>query len=199
MTEQDRELLRRFVSAFECLDELGMSSRNQICGDITSLLLPSADDDNGWWEWRPVPANLPRETLEEVYRAVPGPLPPLYEQLILSYHWAEVDLGFLTLVANLPPALHGLVAGITSDIALFSTLTPGGFVQFGSGPDMDYDPVCFDVHRREADGDCRIVKFDHEEIICNGRLKEVREIAPTFRRLVELVIEDAEKGGNKPA
>jgi hypothetical protein len=56
---------------------------------------------------------------------------------------------------------------------------------------MDYDPVCFDLRRRESGGDCRIVKIDHEEILCNYRVVEVIEIAPTFRRLVELVYADA--------
>jgi hypothetical protein len=71
-------------------------------------------------------------------------------------------------------------------------LIPAGFVQFGKGPDFDYDPVCFDLTHRVTDGDCRIVKFDHEEILCNYRLVEVGELAPSFRRLVELVIDDAE-------
>lgn len=55
---------------------------------------------------------------------------------------------------------------------------------------MDYDPVCFDLRRR-SNGDCRIVKFDHEEILCNRRLVEVDDPATGFRRLMELVIEDA--------
>jgi hypothetical protein len=37
------------------------------------------------------------------------------------------------------------------------------------------------------------VKFDHEEILSNRRLIEVGELAPSFRRLVELVIDDAER------
>jgi len=39
-------------------------------------------------------------------------------------------------------------------------------------------------------GDCRIVKFDHEKILCNRRLVEVDEPTTSFRRLIELVIED---------
>ena len=58
---------------------------------------------------------------------------------------------------------------------------------------MDYDPVCFDLGTRLSDGDCRIVKFDHEEILCNQRLVEVAELAPSFRQLIDIVIEDANR------
>jgi hypothetical protein len=122
-----------------------------------------------------------------------GPLPPLYEQLILSYYWAEVDVGRMRLLPNLPPGLQGLAAAIRRDEGLYDALSPAGYLQFGKGPDVDYDPVCFDLGTRLPDGDCRIVKFDHEQILCNERLVEVAELAPSFRRLIELVIEDASR------
>jgi len=49
---------------------------------------------------------------------------------------------------------------------------------------MDYDPVCFDIKSRKKNGECRIVKIDHEEILCNNRVKLVAELAPSFRELV---------------
>ena len=136
---------------------------------------------------------LPAALAEDLHGAVPGPLPPLYEQIILSYRWAEVDVGRLRLLANLPPGLRGLAGAIRLDEGLYNVLSPAGFVQFGKGPDMDYDPVCFDLGTRLSDGDCRIVKFDHEEILCNKRLVEVAELAPSFRQLVDVAIEDANR------
>jgi hypothetical protein len=35
------------------------------------------------------------------------------------------------------------------------------------------------------------VQFDHEEILCNRRLREVADIAPSFRALVESILADA--------
>jgi len=35
------------------------------------------------------------------------------------------------------------------------------------------------------------VKIDHEQILCYDRVKEVAELAPTFRQLVRQTIEDA--------
>jgi hypothetical protein len=199
MAEDDRELVQRFVNAFGAFDDLGLSSRELVDGDLTPLLLRPAGPD-GWLEWRPIPADLPPEAVQELYACVPGPLPPLYERLILSYRWTEVDLGRLRLLANLPPGLRGLTAAICKDKTLFDTLVPAGFVQFGKGPDYDYDPICFDLHSRQTDGDCRVVKFDHEDILGDGRLREVCELAPTFRSLMKLVIEDADKSpSRKPA
>ena len=76
-----------------------------------------------------------------------------------------------------------------SDRGLWNELVPNGYLQFGKAPDLNYDPVCFDFNRRLRDGDCRIVPIDHEEILCNQRLKEVSEIAPSFRQLVLQTIE----------
>ena len=74
---------------------------------------------------------------------------------------------------------------------LWETLIPNGYIQFGKGSDMDYDPVCFDISSRK-NRDYRIVKIDHEEILCNYRIKVVSEIAPSFRALVLQTIERAE-------
>ena len=76
------------------------------------------------------------------------------------------------------------------DKGLWETLIPNGYLQFGKGPDMDYDPVCFDISSRK-NRDYRIVKIDHEEILCNYRSKVVCEIAPSFRALVLQTIERA--------
>ena len=40
--------------------------------------------------------------------------------------------------------------------------------------------------------DYRIVKIDHEEVLCNYRIKVVSEIAPSFRALVLQTIKHAE-------
>jgi hypothetical protein len=81
---------------------------------------------------------------------------------------------------------------MTRDKGLSETLIPNGYMQFGKGADIDYDPVCFDISWRK-NRDYRIVKIDHEEILCNHRIKVVKEIAPSFRALVLQTIERAEE------
>ncbi len=80
--------------------------------------------------------------LEPPYAKVPARFPRLYEQLLISYRWAEVDLQSFTLLANSPgEGLSGLLQHIMKDKGLWETLIPNGYIQFGKGPDMDYDPV----------------------------------------------------------
>jgi hypothetical protein len=147
------------------------------------------DEDVGRWStWRPLRVQTSRDALKALYDALPGPLPPLYEQLILRYHWGEVDLDTYRLLPNFPPPLDGLIRAIKADAVLFKVLSSNGFVQFGRGPDIDYDPVCFDLRRRLADGDCAIVKADHEEILNHERLRVVGVLAGSFRELIRQTI-----------
>lgn len=82
---------------------------------------------------------------------------------------------------------------MSRDKAIYNALIPAGYVQFGRDADMDYDPVCFDISTRGKDGDYRIVKIDHEEILCNNRVKVVAELA---RRLEELMLQTIERASN---
>ncbi len=87
--------------------------------------------------------------------------------------------------------LCGLAEEIFKDPGLVESLIPGGLIQFGKGPDINYDPVCFDIKNRRKDGDYRIVRVDHvdhEEVLCNSRIRIVAELAPSFRDLVNKIL-----------
>jgi hypothetical protein len=103
-----------------------------------------------------------------LYTKLSRRFPPLYERLVLSYRWAEIDLGAYCLLPNPPgPDLSGLLQQISGDPGIWGSLQPGGYIQFGRGPDIDYDPVCFDLSARKKNSEYEIVKIDHEEILCN--------------------------------
>ena len=61
-------------------------------------------------------------------------------------------------------------------------LLPGGYLPFGKGPDMDYDPCLlrYEFPKKEPRNAGR-QNHDHEEILCNYRIKVVAELAPSFR------------------
>jgi hypothetical protein len=183
----DELLLERFVASFDKLD--GMLAIEDL-DPIAWELSPGVRDEHGWKYWRPTKVCTERSALDSVYSELPAQFPPLYELLVLSYRWAEVDLGLFTLLPNpLGPDLSGL---LVRDQILTDFLLPLGYIQFGKGPDADYDPVCFDISSRKKNGDYGIVKIDHEEILCNDRLKVVADLAPNFEELVKAVIETAE-------
>jgi hypothetical protein len=184
------ELLERFIASFAVVAET--LDADEILDPIAWRLATGPADEYGYKRWSPIKVQTDAYALEPLYTKLPARFPPLYEQLLLSYRWAEVDLQSFTLLANSPgEGLSGLLQHIMKDKGLWETLIPNGYIQFGKGPDVDYDPVCFDISSRN-NRDYRIVKIDHEEILCNYRIKVVSEIAPSFRALVLQTIEYAE-------
>jgi hypothetical protein len=182
-------LLEEFVATFPKFDDmLAMDST-----DEAEWQLAIGDSDQyGCKRWRPLKTAIDPKFLEPIYSKLPARFPPLYERLVLSYRWAEVDLGSYRLRANSPgPDLSGLWNEISADEFLFQTLIRSGYIPFGKGPDVDYDPVCFDLTVREKNREYPIVKIDHEEILCRSRIKVVSELAKTFEALVVQTIERA--------
>ena len=113
-------LIEQFVSAFPKLDETA---------DVAEISSDGAE-------------------LEPLYAKLPARFPPLFEGLVLSYRWAEVDLQTYTLLANPPgQGLSKFLGQLSKDPAFWASLRPAGYIQFAKGPDMDYDPVCFDIKR----------------------------------------------------
>jgi hypothetical protein len=127
----------------------------------------------------------PEAVLETLYAELPARLPPLYERLILTFRWPDVELGRFGLVANpAGPDLAGLLGSMRYDRLLWSEIVPAGLIPFGRGTGFTWDPVCFDTRHRTADGDCRIVQLDHEAILCYSRIRDVAELARSFRQLM---------------
>jgi hypothetical protein len=184
----DEGLLERFIASFKRFDDLTACQAEP----LAQSLAIEAPDEWGFARWRPVSVTTASSWLEPLYAELPARFPKLFERLVLTYRWAEVDLGTWRLLANPPgPDLSGLLREISKDPALWASLLPAGYIQFAKGPDMDYDPVCFDIKSRKKNGECRIVKIDHEEILCNNRVKLVAELAPSFRELVSRTIDQA--------
>jgi hypothetical protein len=186
---QESDLLEQFVASFERFDDMRTSREHE---PLAWDLKIGEPDEFGWFDWRPARIATDPKLLDPLYANLPARFPPLYEELVLSYRWAEVDLQTFRLLANPPGAdLSGLLAEIERDKGLTESLIPAGYIKFGKGPDVDYDPVCFDLKSRAKGKDYRIVKIDHEEILCNYRVKVVTELAPSFEQLVRQTIERA--------
>jgi hypothetical protein len=186
---KDIALVGRFIASFEELDEM---FANEILDPVAWQLAAGELDRHDRKRWRPIQMNTSRDALEPIYATLPARFPPLYEQLVLSYRWAEVELQSYRLLANpAGPDLSGLLEEMSKDSAIWNNLRTAGYAQFGKGPDIDYDPVCFDFGRRKKNRDCPIVKIDHEEILCHDRVKVIAELAPSFEQLVLQTISTA--------
>jgi hypothetical protein len=181
-TSKERQLLvDRFIASFEKLADLIAFDTDPIAQQLAT----GDPDQSGFRRWRPIKANTDQQAIDKICAGLAIRFPPLFELLLLSYRWAEVDLRLCTLLANpLGRDLSGFRQQISKDRALWKCLTRDGYVQFGKGPGGDYDAVCFDTRSRTKKGDRRIVKIDHEEILCNDRIKIVSELAPSFEQLM---------------
>jgi hypothetical protein len=89
----------------------------------------------------------------------------------------------------------GMLDEMEKPSAIWENLLPSGLIQFGMGPDIDFDPVCFDIRSRTKRKDYKIVKIDHEEILCNNRIRVVAELAPSFEQLMLQTIALANQAG----
>ncbi len=189
--EQESGLVPSFIASFDRLNEL---TADEILDPVAWQLVSGDADQFGCRHWRPAKVITDRACLEELYSRLPARFPPLFELLLLSYRWAEVDLRLYTLLANPPgPDLTGFFTQLSKDKALWNCLSRARYIQFGRGPDASYDPVCFDVRSRRKGGECRIVKIDHEEILCNDRIRVTAELAPSFRQLMLGTIAQADR------
>ena len=190
-TTGDLQLIDRFVESWAKLDDLWtFPDLDPVAVKLSCAETPAS----GGFAWCPRRCRTDRSALSALYAWLPAPLPPLYEQLILGYRWAEVDLRRVRLLANPPgPDLSRLGDEIRKDKGLAAPLLSNGFVQFGRSSGPNYDPVCFDTRKKRPDGECRIVRLDHEAILQFSHTQEVEEVAPTFRSLVRGIIEDAHR------
>ncbi|MFN7987947.1 MAG: hypothetical protein U0529_10770 [Thermoanaerobaculia bacterium] len=183
----DSELLAAFVAAFERHDDMLVSDPLL---DPAAHSLRIGNPGPRGVRWRVKPVHLTHRALERFYSHVPGRLPRLYEQLITSYRWADVDIGACTLLGN-PPAegLSGLTASILRDRILTDTLFPNGLIPFARASGGRYDPVCFATRRPQHGTDVPVVRVDHEQVRRFRRVHIVAEVAPSFRALVQSTIE----------
>lgn len=131
--------------------------------------------------------------LRDLESGLPGRFPRLFEQLLTSYRWSEVDLGRLRLLPNPPgTGFDRFATELFADRGLVEVLLRQGFIPFARAVDCAmYDPICFDTKRQRHGGDCPVVRLSHEAALIRFRTKQVAELAPTFRDLISLIIADA--------
>jgi hypothetical protein len=93
----------------------------------------------------------------------------------------------MILLANPPgPDLSGLLAEMFADEGLTVVCLENRLIPFGRGKGGSYNPVCFDLNENRMDPS--IVLLDHEEILCNFRIKRLETLALNFDNLVQKVV-----------
>jgi hypothetical protein len=122
--------------------------------------------------------------LDELEARLPSRLPQSFEYFLSRYSFPAFDAGGISFF-GWESTSRGLfeVVSVSKD-PLSETLLPSGFFQIGRPDTASSDAVCFDQNARKQNREYRIVQVDHEEILCNFRIKIVRELWPSFRKLI---------------
>ena len=183
---EDADLIQRFVASFERLDDnMWMRHDSPPPEELSAGIDP---EDWNRIRWRPAPIDTPRDALSILRERAGAELPRLYEHLVLSYRWLEVELRLFRLLANPPSTeLKPLADRMFADPVLNNTLIPARFVRFALAPGGCYDPICFDLNHY-SNGDCPIVRFEHESILCHDKIGDSERIFPSFRKMMQAVV-----------
>jgi len=113
-------------------------------------------------------------------------LPTSYRSLITRYIFPSFEFNPIILLANTGQTLYNeLSSAIFRDRVLSQTLLKSGYAQFARPSCGDYDPVCFDFNRTAKNGECPIVRIDHERILLRSAAEISEEIAPSFAEMLE--------------
>ena len=89
------ELIEKFVASFESVAEEMVA--DEILDPVGWQLASGPANDYGRKPWRPRRERTNASELQPLYAKLPARFPPLYEELVLSYRWADVDLQTFTL------------------------------------------------------------------------------------------------------
>jgi len=124
-----------------------------------------------------------RERLPALEANLPKRLPQTFAALLAAYSFPSFNLGGIAFFGWDPDSQDFSAVGPPVKGSLSELLLPAGHVQIG--PDTgSFDAVCFKTTAKQ-DREYPIVVADHEEILCNFRVRIREQLCPSFRRLVE--------------
>jgi hypothetical protein len=179
---RDTALLKRFVATFSRLDTSIVAL--DLDASLPTGIFPNNRVEENW-NFRSVAMVTPSEALEAI-RCI-GRLPELFELLAISYRWPILDLGVIRLLPNVrADDLRPLAAEMFADPVLNATLLPANYVRFALAADC-YDSICFDLNRFN-NGDCPVVRIEHESILMCDKIGTCATMFDTFRDLIVWVI-----------
>jgi len=153
-----------------------MSSTDQLIDSFAALVkgrgVPIRPEDNA-------------SRLRMFEEKLPKRVPQSFESFLLRYSFPAFDVLGITLFEWNSDLNKYIVEASAPKNSLSELLIPAGYVQIGRPDTGDFDAVCFDLNRQAQNREYRVVQVDHEEILCNWRVRVTGELWPSFIKLVE--------------
>jgi len=146
---------------------------------LRSLGVPIREEDN-------------KARLESLEAKLPKRLPQSFGSLLSQYSFPAFDVEGISLFGWESASNAYTDEASAAKGSLSELLIPAGYVQIGQ-PDTDsFDAICFDLNQKCQNREYRIVQVEHEQILCNWRVKVSDEPWPSFIKLVEHVLSGAQ-------
>ena len=181
------ELLDQRVDAF--VAAVNSSPRGPLpVEEIPEPCKLSQSEAPDWFDWQIV-RSTSTEWLTDLERRLPFRLPPTFRSLIARYLFPSFEVGPLTLysvgVSDPDSTEMELKLAIFADSHISPFLLRNRLLPFARPADWSYDPVCFDLRNPSRKSEPPVLRIDHEEILCNNRLRVVELVSPRFHELIE--------------
>ncbi|MBI2263936.1 MAG: SMI1/KNR4 family protein [Armatimonadetes bacterium] len=140
--------------------------------------------EEGWYDWCVKLSNRV-SWIADLESKLTCRLPRTFYSLVSRYEYPAFEAGPVVLLANtFEGTEYEFRTEIFRDGVLSVFLLKNGFIPFAKPSDRQYDPVCFDARRPAHRREFPIVRIDHEQILCNDRLRVVEQLAASFQQLV---------------
>jgi hypothetical protein len=119
--------------------------------------------------------------VEPLESKLPRRFPASFRSLITRYTFDAFDAGGLSFFSNTGgDSRKELGVAIFEDAAIAGATLGAGYIQFARPDCGSYDPVCFDARRSASNREFRVLRLDHEDILCRGGVRGLKVVAESF-------------------
>jgi len=129
--------------------------------------------------------------LEALDGRLPKRLPQSFASFLSRYSFPTFDVAGISLFGWETDSTAYIEEASAGKDSLSELLIPAGYVQIGQPDIGSFDAICFDLNEKCQNREYRIVRIDHEDILCNWRARVSGELWPSFVKLVEGVLSSA--------
>ena len=127
--------------------------------------------------------------IDQAEARLPFSLPRCLGDFLRKYTFSEFEIAGLHHYDNYASFERWCwVNAVFRDEAIFQICSANKFLPVGQPEEGNYDRICLDLNRMKS-GDCPVVQLDHEAILLKEKIKIVRELAPSYAKLVAKVLD----------
>jgi hypothetical protein len=122
-------------------------------------------------------------------KLLPKRLPQPFKSLLSRYSFLPFDASGISFFGWGQESTELSEVASARKGSLSELLLPAGYFQIGRPDTGSFDAICFDLNDRNLNLEHGIVLADHEEILCNSRVKICSQVWPSFRKFLETAVE----------